>query len=45
MMKQVTLSAGSFDRYCKTTRRAAFLAEMDRVVSWSALCASKKTAK
>ena len=38
-MKQTTLSAGSFDRYSKTTRRAAFLAEMDRVVPWSALCA------
>jgi IS5 family transposase len=38
-MKQTTLSAGSFDRYTKTTRRAAFLADMDRVVPWSALCA------
>jgi len=38
-MKQTTLSAGSFDRYSKTTRRSAFLAEMDRVVPWSALCA------
>jgi transposase, IS5 family len=38
-MKQTTLSAGSFDRYSKTTRRAAFLSEMDRVVPWSALCA------
>jgi transposase, IS5 family len=27
-----------FDRYAKTTRRAAFLAEMERVVPWSALC-------
>ena len=38
-MKQMTLSAGGFDQYGKTTRRAAFLAEMDRVVPWSALCA------
>lgn len=38
-MKQMTLSAGGFDRYGKTTRRAAFLAEMERVVPWSALCA------
>lgn len=38
-MKQMTLSAGGFERYGKTTRRAAFLAEMDRVVPWSALCA------
>ena len=35
----MTLSAGGFDRHGKTTRRAAFLAEMDRVVPWSALCA------
>jgi transposase, IS5 family len=39
MMKQMTLSASGFDRYAKTTRRAAFLAEMERVVPWSELCA------
>jgi transposase, IS5 family len=39
MMKQMTLSASGFDRYTKTTRRAAFLAEMERVVPWSELCA------
>jgi len=38
-MKQMTLSAGGFERYGKTTRRATFLAEMDRVVPWGALCA------
>lgn len=38
-MKQMTLSAGGFDRYTKTTRRAAFLAEMNRVVPWKQLCA------
>jgi IS5 family transposase len=38
-MKQLTLSTVGFDRHGKTTRRAAFLAEMDRVVPWSALCA------
>ena len=38
-MKQMTLSTGGFDRYGKTTRRAAFLAEMSRVVPWSVLCA------
>lgn len=38
-MKQMTLSTGSFDRYAKTTRRTAFLAEMNRVVPWSVLCA------
>lgn len=38
-MKQMTLSTSGFDRYGKTTRRAAFLAEMDRVVPWGELCA------
>src|SRR6201997_5300299 len=38
-MKQLTLAAVGFERYAKTTRRAAFLAEMERVVPWSALCA------
>jgi len=38
-MKQMTLSAGSFERYSKTTRRAAFLADMNRVVPWKQLCA------
>jgi transposase, IS5 family len=38
-MKQMTLSASGFDRYSKKTRRAAFLAEMDRVVPWRELCA------
>ena len=38
MKKQMTLSATGFDRYSKTTRRAAFLAEMNRVVPWRELC-------
>src|ERR1700749_4232443 len=38
-MKQLTLAAGGFERYAKTTRRAAFLAEMERVVPWPELCA------
>jgi transposase, IS5 family len=38
-MKQLTLAAVGFERYAKTTRRGAFLAEMERVVPWSALCA------
>src|SRR5438309_9223854 len=38
-MKQLTLAAVGFERYAKTTRRAAFLVEMERVVPWSALCA------
>ena len=37
-MKQTTLSTGGFDRYTKQTRRAAFLAEMNRVVPWKQLC-------
>lgn len=31
-MKQMTISFGGFDRHGKTTRRAVFLSEMDRVV-------------
>jgi IS5 family transposase len=38
-MKQLTLATVGFERYAKTTRRAAFLDEMDRVVAWSALWA------
>jgi hypothetical protein len=37
-MKQMPAAVG-FERYAKTTRRAAFLAEMERIVPWSALCA------
>ena len=38
-MKQMTLATAGFERYAKTTRRAAFLAEMERVVPWCELCA------
>jgi transposase, IS5 family len=38
-MQQLTLATVGFERYAKTTRRATFLAEMERVVPWSALCA------
>ena len=38
-MKQKTLATMGFDKYAKTTRRAVFLGEMDRVVPWSELCA------
>src|SRR5262250_1413803 len=38
-MQQLTLATVGFERYAKTTRRAAFLAEMEQVVPWSALCA------
>jgi len=37
-LKQTTFSTAGFDRYAKTTKRAAFLAEMDAVVPWAALC-------
>ena len=37
-MKQMTLATAGFERYGKTTRRAEFLSEMDKVVPWSALC-------
>ena len=37
-MKQLTLATVGFERYAKTTRRAVFLAEMERVVPWAALC-------
>jgi IS5 family transposase len=36
-MNQQTLSG--FEKYGKTTRRAQFLAQMDQVVPWTALCA------
>src|SRR5215475_471048 len=38
-MKQLTLAMVGFERYAKPTRRATFLAEMERIVPWSALCA------
>lgn len=37
--KQMTLAGTGFEKYTKTTRRAQFLAEMDRVVPWGELCA------
>ena len=36
--KQLSLATAGFERYARTTRRAAFLAEMERVVPWPALC-------
>jgi IS5 family transposase len=38
-MKQMTLATAGFERYAKATRRAEFLAAMDRVVPWGRLCA------
>jgi IS5 family transposase len=35
--KQISFSNASFDRYAKTTKRAVFLAEMDRIVPWERL--------
>ncbi|MBV8093576.1 MAG: IS5 family transposase [Acetobacteraceae bacterium] len=38
-MRQLTLATAGFERFAKSTRRAAFLEEMDRTVPWRALCA------
>src|SRR5262249_46566289 len=38
-MRQLTLASASFDKHSKQTRRAKFLAEMDRVVPWPELSA------
>lgn len=38
-MKQMTLATGTFEAYRKTTKRAVFLDEMNKVVPWLALCA------
>ena len=38
-MRQTTLATSGFDRYSKPTQRAVFLAEMDRVVPSTQLCA------
>lgn len=37
--KQMTLAESGFEKYAKTTRRAQFLADMERVVPWGELCA------
>ena len=37
-MRQTTLASVGFERHGRTTRRAAFLAEMDQVVPWKMLC-------
>ena len=38
-MNQITLATAGFEHYGKTTRRAEFLAQMNRVVPWDRLCA------
>ncbi|MEW5865149.1 MAG: IS5/IS1182 family transposase, partial [Pseudomonadota bacterium] len=34
----MTLGGAGFQKFTKTTRRAQFLAEMDRVIPWRELC-------
>jgi transposase, IS5 family len=36
-MKQLTFSATGFERCARTTRRAAFLSGMERVVPWAGM--------
>jgi IS5 family transposase len=35
---QVSFANAGFERYAKTTKRAAFLEEMDRIMPWTELC-------
>ena len=37
--EQMTFASVNFDRYAKTTRRATFLGEMDRILPWEQLVA------
>lgn len=39
MKTQMTFASTSFEKYAKTTRRAQFLSEMNRVIPWGELCA------
>ena len=41
-MKQTTLTG--FEKYGKTTRRAQFLADMDKIIPWTELAAAVQTA-
>jgi transposase, IS5 family len=36
--EQMSFASVRFERYAKTTKRAAFLAEMNRIVPWGRLC-------
>ncbi len=36
--EQMSFASANFDRYAKTTRRAKFLDEMDRILPWPQLC-------
>ncbi len=37
-MRQLTLATANFEKHGKMTRRARFLADMERVVPWRELC-------
>lgn len=37
MMTQSTLATSGFDAHSKTTRKAAFVARMDKLMPWTAL--------
>lgn len=37
--EQMSFASVGFERYARTTKRAAFLTEMDAIVPWSRLCA------
>ncbi len=37
-MKQQTFAAGGFERHGKTTRKAEFLARMDKLIPWAEFC-------
>jgi transposase, IS5 family len=37
--EQISFAASGFDRFMRSTKRAAFLSEMDRIVPWERLCA------
>jgi IS5 family transposase len=39
MKTQMTFASTGFEKYARSTRRAQFLSEMDRVVPWGELCA------
>lgn len=38
-MSELTFATTGFERFTKTTKRAAFLSEMDRIIPWPKLCA------
>ncbi|MGA9274423.1 MAG: IS5/IS1182 family transposase, partial [Candidatus Cybelea sp.] len=37
--EQLSFGAWGFDRFARSTKRAAFLSEMDRIAPWERLCA------